>query len=148
MGGRKQPEIPDAFGVARKQQEFNRDASRDALAFGQYGQSNPFGTKRYEGEIGSPDRQEIVELNPADQQNLDMQRGFQSQLLSSLVGGQGGGQQLGAGGKGGPGQAIPPMQPQGVGMQGQTLMGGGGRQPQAAGGGKARQGQAMPPMMR
>ena len=110
MGGRKQPDIPDPMRVTRAQQGFNRDASRDALAFGQYGQSTPFGTKRYEGEIGSPDRQEITSLNPADQQNLDLQRGFQTKLLQALMGGGGGQPQAAGGGKGGPGQPMPPMQ--------------------------------------
>lgn len=95
MGGRPKP--PDPRQTADIQQGYNREAMRDAAQYGQIGQQTPWGSIRYEGAIGSPDRQQIVELNPADQQALDARRGISQGLLSIMTGTQPGAGMPGAG---------------------------------------------------
>ena len=111
MGGPPRPKPPDPMETARAQQGLNRDSVRDAAMFSQMGQQTPWGSVSYTGELGSPDRQQHVTLNPQDQQRLDQQRGVQSGLLGMILGGGGQGQGGGRG-KSGQAQQMPPMQQQ------------------------------------
>ena len=90
--------------LGRQQQRFDRESLADAIGHSQIGQQTPYGSVRYEGEIGSPDRRQIVELNSQDQARLNQQRAIQSQLLSLVLGGGGG---MAGGGKQGQRQAMP-----------------------------------------
>ena len=116
MGGPPRPKPPDPMQTARAQQGLNRDSVRDAAAFSQIGQQTPWGSVSYTGELGSPDRQQHVSLNPQDQARLDQQRGIQSGLLGMILGGGGQGQgsmaQGGGRGKAGQAQQMPPMRMQ------------------------------------
>ena len=106
MGFGKRPEAPDPMQTAQQQQQFNRDSMRDATGFNQIGQETPWGSQRWEGDIGDPNRKLVTEMNPQDQARLEQERQIKSSLLAMIMGGgQGGG-----GGKQGGGQPMPGMQ--------------------------------------
>ena len=98
MGGRR-PTPPDPMETAQAQQGYNRESMRDAAMYSQVNQNTPWGNINYTGEFGSPDRAMNVELNPEDQQRMDMIRALKGGALESA----------GAGGKSGGGQEMPPM---------------------------------------
>ena len=77
------PYVELAKVLANVQQGYNTDALRTSSMFNQVGQVTPFGTERWEGEIGSPDRRRVIELNPADQAVLDRRRGIRGTLLDN-----------------------------------------------------------------
>lgn len=90
----KRPQVPDARETADTQREYNRQSLMDAMQANQIGQQTPWGSIGYEGELGSPDRRQVLSLNPQDQARLDQQRQIQQQILGvflNRLGGKGGG---------------------------------------------------------
>jgi len=71
---------PSPGRAADAQAQYNREAMLDAARVNQIQNWTPFGTERWEGEIGSPDRTRIIELAPAEQAALDRQRAIRAGL--------------------------------------------------------------------
>ena len=114
---------------ANTQLGFNQDSLNQVIGANQLNQKTPWGSINYTGDIGSPDRQQHIQLNPYDQQALGMQRGARQQILGALLGGvpgmegapQIGGPGAGGGKGGGQGGEMPQPDP--------GQMGGGGMPP-------------------
>lgn len=79
--GTSSPKPPDPFATAAAQAQANREAVRESALVNQINQITPFGTEKFTGEIGTPDRTRTITLNPADQANLDRQRAIASGLF-------------------------------------------------------------------
>ena len=73
-GSPSPPPPPDPAQTAAAQGAANREAVEASAQFNQYGIQSPYGSMQWVGELGSPDRQQIISLNPADQAALDDQR--------------------------------------------------------------------------
>lgn len=85
----KRPQIPDARETADHQRRYDQLALMDAIRASQIGQTTPWGSIRYEGDPGSANRRQIVELDPRDQAILDQRRQASlalSQLLAPAIG--------------------------------------------------------------
>lgn len=80
MGKKSGPSPPDPMETAQAQQQANAEAVRESALVNQIGQVTPYGTVRYEGEVGSPDRKQIVELGAGQQRVLDAQTGIAGTL--------------------------------------------------------------------
>ena len=74
MGKKSGPRPPDPYETAAAQRQAITQSFEDAARFNQIDESGPFGSVRYVGDIGSPNRQRIVELSPADQKRIALQR--------------------------------------------------------------------------
>ena len=84
MGGKsnKAPPAPDPVATARAQAQANKEAVYESARVNQINEQSPYGSVRYEGAIGSPDRTRITELDPSSQAQLD-----QRNQLAELLGG-------------------------------------------------------------
>ncbi len=78
----KTPAPPDPNQLIAAQQAANTQALSEAARFNQIGIQTPFGSQRFEGEIGSPDRTAVTELSPSGQAQLDVR----NQLAEALLG--------------------------------------------------------------
>ena len=74
MGKPSAPRPPDPVATANAQSAANAEAIREGAAISQINQVTPFGSLTYQGEIGTPDRTVIQQLNPQSQNILDRQR--------------------------------------------------------------------------
>lgn len=81
--GSEAPQAPDPNQLIRAQQKANTQAVYDSARVNQIGQETPFGAVSFTGDIGSPDRKQIVTLSPAEQAKLDQQN-----RLADILGGQ------------------------------------------------------------
>ena len=79
--GKGSPSPPDPFATANAQAQANSAAVRESALVNQINQVTPFGTETFTGEVGEPDRLRTIALNPADQANLEQQRGISSGLF-------------------------------------------------------------------
>jgi len=79
----KAPKAPDPAATAQAQSAANREAVRESALVSQIGQDTPFGSVRFLGPIGSPDRRQVVSLTPSGQRQLTQQN-----LLAELLGGR------------------------------------------------------------
>jgi len=77
----KAPPAPDPVKTAQAQSAANKEAVRESALVSQIGQDTPFGTVRFTGDIGSPDRRQVIELSPAGQRQMQQQN-----LLASMLG--------------------------------------------------------------
>ena len=81
MGSKSPPAPPDPAKTAEEQIRINQRAIEDSSRYNQIGQQNPWGSVSWEGEIGGPDRRQIVTLDPQDRAALDARRGINAGLL-------------------------------------------------------------------
>ena len=81
-GGSKSP---DASEIARAQALANKEAVLESAKVSQIGEISPFGTQRYVGRIGEPDRTRIIELPDDAQRLLDVERRIGLQLAGPAM---------------------------------------------------------------
>lgn len=80
MGKGKAPAAPDPVKTAAAQTAANKEAIMTSARVNQIGEVSPFGSLRYTGEVGSPDRQRIVEMNPTARATFDSQQALAKSL--------------------------------------------------------------------
>lgn len=78
--GGSAPPPPDPYATAAAQSAANKDAVRESALVNQIGTIGPWGRTYYTGEIGSPDRAQVIELSPAAQQTFESQQDIARQL--------------------------------------------------------------------
>lgn len=74
------PKAPSPKKLAKAQNQANRAAIEDSARFNQINEVGPFGSVKFSGDIGSPNRTRTVSLDPAIQGQLDAR----NKLASSL----------------------------------------------------------------
>jgi hypothetical protein len=74
------PAAPNPAATAAAQGAVNKDAVRESALVNQIGTEGPGGKTYYSGEVGSPDRKLVTELNPTSQQTFDAQQRIGNQL--------------------------------------------------------------------
>lgn len=77
------PPAPDPGATAAAQGAANKEAVRESALVNQIGEQGPFGTLRYTGDIGTPERTRITELSPSGQIQLS-----QRNQLAEILGGK------------------------------------------------------------
>lgn len=75
------PPTPDYTHAGRQQEHENRRAAYENVRLNQMRQKTPYGEVYYTGDIGSEDRTKHVQLDPALQQQRDMQMQMNQQLV-------------------------------------------------------------------
>lgn len=75
------PDAPDPFATAAAQAQANTASALESAQLNQINQITPFGSETFTGTLGEPDRTRITALDPADQANLEQQRGIASGLF-------------------------------------------------------------------
>ena len=71
-GSSAAPAAPDPVATANAQAAANKEAVRESALVNQINQVTPYGTLKYTGEVGAPDRTATTTLSPAQQQMLDL----------------------------------------------------------------------------
>lgn len=79
-GGGSSPQAPDPGATAAAQSAANKEAVTESAKVNQIGQVTPYGTVKYTGEIGSPDRTMTTTLSDSGQKQLDQQNALALQL--------------------------------------------------------------------
>lgn len=80
--GKKTPDVPSPQQQAQAQATANKEAVRESALVNQINQVTPFGTERFTGEIGTPERTRTIELAPSEQAKL----GAQNEIALGLLG--------------------------------------------------------------
>lgn len=76
----KPPTPPDPAATAAAQTGINKEAVRESALVNQINQTTPFGSTRFTGTVGAPDRTQIITLDPQSQALLNQQRGIAGNL--------------------------------------------------------------------
>jgi len=85
-GSSKAPKAPDPAETAQAQAAANKEAILESAKVNQIGEITPYGTLRYEGEIGDPGRTRITELADSQQRQLDQYNLLAEQLGDFALG--------------------------------------------------------------
>jgi hypothetical protein len=78
----KMPAAPDPAATAAAQTAANKEAIEASARYNQVNQQTPYGRVYYTGEIGSPNRTQVTELSPAEQQQLNLQNQSAESLMT------------------------------------------------------------------
>ena len=79
--GKSSPSPPDPARTAQAQAAANKDAVYESARVNQVNQLTPWGSVRWSGDIGSPERTQTVSLSPTDLTRLNRQSGIYGGLL-------------------------------------------------------------------
>ena len=79
--GKGAPSQPDPVKTAAAQAAANKEAVYESARVNQVNQVSPYGTERWSGEIGAPDRTRNISLDPSDQAAMNLMRRVRSGLL-------------------------------------------------------------------
>lgn len=86
--GKSTPSPPDPVATANAQAGANKEAIYESARTNQIGETTPYGTLSYSGDIGSPNRQRTITLAPQYQAILDQMAGYSSQAAGRLPTGE------------------------------------------------------------
>lgn len=78
----KAPAAPDPYATAAAQTASNKEAIEASARYNQINQQTPYGRVYYTGEIGSPNRTQVTELSPAEQQQMNLQNQSTEALMT------------------------------------------------------------------